>query len=99
MLAKYVADQGLVPRDDPDFKVSEQNTGIAGSAFSRLPLGKRTTAIQAVVVLLYVDAPPAGATKLTDWVAAHADMVGRYYANELARRRDRRTAYRQDEPK
>jgi NADH dehydrogenase len=46
--------------------------------------------------LLYVDAPPAGTTKLTDWVAAHADTVGRHYANELARRRDRRTPYRQD---
>lgn len=37
--------------------------------------------------LLYVDAPPAGATKLSDWIAAHADTVGRRYANELARRR------------
>ena len=46
--------------------------------------------------LLYVDAPPAGATKLTDWVAAHADTLGRRYANELARRRDRRAAYRSD---
>jgi len=48
--------------------------------------------------LLYVDAPPAGATKLTDWIAAHADTLGRHYANELARRRDRRAAYRQDCP-
>lgn len=36
--------------------------------------------------LLYVDAPPAGTTKLTDWLAAHADTVGRRYASELARR-------------
>jgi len=46
--------------------------------------------------LLYVDAPPAGTTRLTDWVAAHADILGRHYANELARRRDRRRAYRSD---
>jgi len=44
--------------------------------------------------LLYVDAPPAGTTRLTDWVAAHADVLGRRYANELARRRDRVAAYR-----
>ncbi|MGC8781375.1 MAG: epimerase, partial [Anaerolineae bacterium] len=37
--------------------------------------------------LLYVDAPPAGTTRLTDWLAAHADTVGRRYASELARRR------------
>lgn len=37
--------------------------------------------------LLYVDAAPTGTTKLTDWIAAHADTVGRRYASELARRR------------
>ncbi len=36
--------------------------------------------------LLYVDAPPAGTTKLTEWIAAHADTLGRRYASELARR-------------
>ena len=44
--------------------------------------------------LLYVDAPPAGTTKLTAWIAAHADTVGRRYASELARRVDRVRAYR-----
>jgi NADH dehydrogenase len=44
--------------------------------------------------LLYVAAPPAGATKLTDWIAAHADTLGRRYTSELARRRDRVAAYR-----
>jgi uncharacterized protein YbjT (DUF2867 family) len=43
--------------------------------------------------LLCVDSPPTGATKLTDWVRQHADTVGRRYASELARRRDRRQAY------
>jgi NADH dehydrogenase len=36
--------------------------------------------------LLYVDAPPAGETRLTDWAAAHASSLGKRYANELARR-------------
>lgn len=43
--------------------------------------------------LLYVDAPPAGTTKLTDWIAAHADTLGRRYTSELARRVDRVGAY------
>jgi len=43
--------------------------------------------------LLYVDAPPAGTTRLTDWVRRHADTLGRAYASELQRRRDRTTAY------
>lgn len=36
---------------------------------------------------LYVDAPPAGHTKLTDWATRNAANLGRTYANELARRR------------
>lgn len=43
--------------------------------------------------LLYVDAPPAGTTRLTDWVQAHAETLGRRYTSELARRRDRLSAY------
>lgn len=43
--------------------------------------------------LLYVDAPPAGTTALTDWVASHADSLGRQYASELARRKNREAAY------
>jgi len=44
--------------------------------------------------LLYVDAPPAGGTRLTEWVEQHRDTVGRRYTSELARRRDRAAAYR-----
>jgi len=44
--------------------------------------------------LLYVDAPPAGETSLTDWAKRHAVSLGRQYSNELARRRDRRTEYK-----
>jgi uncharacterized protein YbjT (DUF2867 family) len=36
--------------------------------------------------LLYVDAPPAGSTRLTDWAKEHAPTLGRHYASELARR-------------
>lgn len=43
--------------------------------------------------LLYVDAPPTGRTRLTDWIREHADTLGRGYTSELARRKDRRSAY------
>ncbi len=36
--------------------------------------------------LLYVDAPPVGSTRLTEWAKAHADTLGKHYASELARR-------------
>lgn len=44
--------------------------------------------------LLYVDSPPAGTTKLTEWVRTHADTLGLRYTSELARRVDRAAAYR-----
>lgn len=36
---------------------------------------------------LAVDTPPAGQRRLSDWVARHADALGRAYASELSRRR------------
>jgi uncharacterized protein YbjT (DUF2867 family) len=43
--------------------------------------------------LLYTDAPPAGATRLTAWAREHAATLGQHYASELARRKNRRSAY------
>ena len=43
--------------------------------------------------LLYVNAPPAGKTRLTDWMRANAGLLGRNYASELGRRRNRKTPY------
>ena len=42
---------------------------------------------------LYVDAPPLGVTKLTDWIEHHKDTLGRRYTSEMARRVDRVTEY------
>jgi len=39
--------------------------------------------------LLYVESPPSGETRLTDWVRQHRSELGRRYASELARRRTR----------
>ena len=44
--------------------------------------------------LLYVDSPPTGTTVLTEWIKDHADTLGRRYSSELARRKDRASAYR-----
>ncbi len=38
--------------------------------------------------LLCVETPPTGTTRLSDWLPANAETLGRRYASELARRRD-----------
>jgi NADH dehydrogenase len=43
--------------------------------------------------LLYTKSPPAGTTKLTAWVDAHANVLGVKYASELARRKNCVEAY------
>lgn len=43
--------------------------------------------------LLCTDSPPAGKTKLTEWIKQNADTLGKRYHSELARRRDRITPY------
>ncbi len=42
---------------------------------------------------LYVDAPPLGKTRLTDWIQEHRESLGLHYTSELARRVDRTSAY------
>jgi nucleoside-diphosphate-sugar epimerase len=42
---------------------------------------------------LFVDAPPLGTTRLTDWLREHCQTLGRHYTSELARRLDRTSAY------
>ena len=43
--------------------------------------------------LLCVESPPAGTVRLSEWARRHADQLGRRYASELKRRRDRSSAY------
>lgn len=43
--------------------------------------------------LLYVDCLPAGKTKVTNWIKENAESLGKHYARELARRRDRMREY------
>jgi NADH dehydrogenase len=43
--------------------------------------------------LLYTNSPPAGTTRLTEWARQHKDELGKHYASELARRRNRLKSY------
>ena len=43
--------------------------------------------------LLCVDSSPVGKTKLTIWMREHAELLGKYYASELSRRRNRLNEY------
>ena len=43
---------------------------------------------------LFVDAPPLGCTKLTQWIEHHKETLGRRYTSEMARRVDRISQYR-----
>jgi NADH dehydrogenase len=43
--------------------------------------------------LLCVETPPVGKTRLTDWMRNNAKTLGRTYASELARRKDRKSSY------
>lgn len=43
--------------------------------------------------LLYVESPPSGHTKLTDWAKERDSSLGLHYTSELARRSDRQKEY------
>jgi NADH dehydrogenase len=43
---------------------------------------------------LYVDAPPLGNAKLTEWVEKYRETLGRRYTSEMRRRTNRRSEYR-----
>jgi NADH dehydrogenase len=43
---------------------------------------------------LYVDSPPLGRTKFSDWVRASRQRLGRKYTSEMQRRLDRVSRYR-----
>jgi nucleoside-diphosphate-sugar epimerase len=43
--------------------------------------------------LLVTTSPPAGGTRLTDWMARNADALGRSYSSELTRRSNRVESY------
>lgn len=71
---------------------------LAGAAIGRLTGDVMITRdeIKGLMAgLLYVDAPPAGTIRLTEWARDHADALGRRYASELARRANRTASYKE----
>jgi NADH dehydrogenase len=44
--------------------------------------------------LLYVESPPTGSTKFTDWAKKHSETLGLKYTSELARRDNRESEYK-----
>ena len=44
--------------------------------------------------LLYVESPPTGSTKLTDWAKKHSETLGLKYTSEIARRMNRESEYK-----
>lgn len=45
--------------------------------------------------LLYTDSPPAGKTKLSEWIRENVGSIGTRYKNELSRRENRIKAYQE----
>lgn len=43
--------------------------------------------------LLYTNSPPAGKTRLTEWLKENSPTLGRQYASELGRRKNRKKSY------
>jgi len=87
----------ILGKQRPVISVSPTFGYVAGSVISKLVndvLVTREEIEGLMANLLYVDSPPAGKTKLTEWSKKHADSLGMKYASELARRRDRETAYK-----
>jgi len=86
----------IIGKRRPIISVSPSFGYILGSIIGRLVndvLINREEIEGLMAGLLYVDSPPIGKTRLTDWARKHADSLGRQYASELARRRDRKTEY------
>lgn len=86
----------LIGKERPIISVPPALGYLAGTIIGRLVndvLITREEIDGLMAGLLYVDAPPAGETKLTDWVKSHKDALGSRYASELARRRNRLKGY------
>ena len=87
---------GIIGKPRPIVSVPPWLGRLAGAVIGRLVndvLITREEIEGLMANLLYVDAPPAGKTRLTDWAKKHASELGVAYASELARRRDRKSQY------
>lgn len=87
---------GIIGHPRPIVSIPPRLGGIVASVVGRLVNDVIITPEEIAGLmadLLHVDSPPAGHTRLTEWATEHAQELGHRYASELARRRDRRSAY------
>ena len=87
----------LIGKPKPVISVSPSLGYFAGYLISKLKNDVFITReeIQGLMAnLLYVDTPPTGKTKLTDWIKQNADKLGLEYASELERRQKRIKEYK-----
>ena len=94
---ELVAEIGvIIGRERPLLSISPTLGYIAGNLVGRIVddvIITREEIEGLMADLLYVDSPPAGETRLTEWITRHKDTLGLQYTSELARRRDRQAAY------
>jgi len=86
MLKNAVGSKTLLVHTSP--MVAQRLSAVVGKAMQDFIL----TEDEVVGLLedrLVVDAPPAGKTRLSEWVQQHADILGAHYASEIARHYDR----------
>jgi NADH dehydrogenase len=82
LLRAHVGKQSLVVHTPP--MLAQRLSAAVGKLVGDVIL-TREEVIGLMEERLYVDTPSAGATPLSEWVARHADSLGRQYASELNR--------------
>ncbi len=86
-----------IGKERPIISISPSLGYIAGCVISLLVndvLVTRDEIKGLMTNLLFVESPPTGKTKLSDWIKKHAETLGRQYTSELERRTDRKTEYK-----
>lgn len=66
-------------------QLAQQLSAVVGKAVGDIVLTKEEVVGLMEDRLVVEDAPPAGETRLSDWVKDHADTLGKQYANEITR--------------
>jgi len=87
----------IIGKRRPILSIPPMLSYIAGRVISKLVndvLVTREEIEGLMSELLFVDTPPTGKTRLTDWIRKHAESLGRQYTSELARRIDREMQYK-----
>lgn len=82
MIRAHLASRTLIVHIPP--MLAQRLSAVVGKLVGDVIL-TREEVIGLMDELLFVDAQPAGSTRLSDWVTRHADTLGKRYANELNR--------------